>query len=137
MSETGEDVQGRPLRNVTLRVSQIFSACTFCKARKIKVRVSLYTRTGPKLIFPSAMVQLQHVVAASSLADKQHVLSQRNLQIVGEIIQLIFDKRLKLPNNASANTTLDRTISLRRQILSGPTGMNQRRLINGLSSIHL
>ncbi|KAF5583045.1 GAL4-like transcriptional activator [Fusarium subglutinans] len=36
MSETGEDLQGRPLRNVTLRVSQIFSACTFCKARKIK-----------------------------------------------------------------------------------------------------
>ncbi|KAL7765717.1 hypothetical protein ACKLNR_003633 [Fusarium oxysporum f. sp. zingiberi] len=36
MSETGENVQGRPLRNVTLRVSQIFSACTFCKARKIK-----------------------------------------------------------------------------------------------------
>lgn len=86
--------------------------------------------------FSSAMVQLQHVVAASSLADKQHVLSQRNLQTVDEIIQLIFDKRLMLPNNASANTTLDRTISLRRQILSGPTGMNQQRRINGLSSIH-
>ncbi|KAF4443202.1 hypothetical protein F53441_11511 [Fusarium austroafricanum] len=39
MSETGNSAKGRPLRNVTLRVSQIFSACTFCKARKIKVNI--------------------------------------------------------------------------------------------------
>ncbi|CEI67986.1 unnamed protein product [Fusarium venenatum] len=36
MAQAGShDVQG-PLRNVSLRVSQVFSACSFCKSRKIK-----------------------------------------------------------------------------------------------------
>jgi hypothetical protein len=71
------------------------------------------------------MEQLQLAVDASNSDAKQHVPSQQSLQIVGAIIRLTFDKRLKLRSNVSANTTLDKTISLRRQILSGPTEMNR------------
>ncbi|RGP58727.1 hypothetical protein FLONG3_11408 [Fusarium longipes] len=36
MSHNEHNYTGGPLRNVSLRVSQIFSACNFCKSRKIK-----------------------------------------------------------------------------------------------------
>ncbi|KAF5672063.1 GAL4-like transcriptional activator [Fusarium heterosporum] len=36
MADAEQHATGRPLRSVSLRVSQVFSACTFCKSRKIK-----------------------------------------------------------------------------------------------------
>jgi hypothetical protein len=124
-----EDSSGHPRRNVPLRVAQISSACTFCKARKIKVNAPTDPNPSQRSLthIPSATASLQPAAAVSNSVDKLPVPSRPMLQIAGGIIRLIYVKRLNLLNSGLAKSRLDEMVlHLRNRTLNDQIGMSQQ-----------
>jgi hypothetical protein len=124
-----EDSSGHPRRNVPLRVAQISSACTFCKARKIKVNILTYPNPSQRSLtdIPSATASLQPAAAVSNSVDKLPVPSQPMLQIAEGITRPIYVKRLNLLNSGLASSGLDEMVlHLQNRTLNDQIGMSRQ-----------